>query len=154
MKVKNLVFALTIGICVLVFTARADAQLANIAMAELYISIMDACEGWLVKAGAIALELLAVTAVIGFAIGMKDLVLAGNATLDSIVAFFVRFSFQAGLMVWLLNAPQRLSLITMSIKKIGSEISGQDISFGGLITLFSNVTNPLIDFTKGLPLIF
>ncbi len=150
MKVKNLVFALTIGICVLVFTARADAQLANIAMAELYISIMDACEGWLVKAGAIALELLAVTAVIGFAIGMKDLVLAGNATLDSIVAFFVRFSFQAGLMVWLLNAPQRLSLITMSIKKIGSEISGQDISFGGLITLFSNVTNPLIDFTKGL----
>lgn len=100
MKVKNLVFALTIGICVLVFTARADAQLANIAMAELYISIMDACEGWLVKAGAIALELLAVTAVIGFAIGMKDLVLAGNATLDSIVAFFVRFSFQAGLMVW------------------------------------------------------
>lgn len=151
MKVTNVPLALCAGVCVLLFfPPGAEAQIANIAMAELYISIMDACEGWLARAGEIALQLLAVTAVIGFAIGVKDLLLAGNVTLDGVVALFVRFSFLIGLMAWLLNAPQRLALITLSIKKIGSEISGQDISFGGLITLFGKVTNPLIDFTKGL----
>ena len=116
---RNLTFALTLGLCLLVLAARADAQLANAAMAELYISIMDACEGWLVKAGEIAIQLLAVTAIIGFAIGMKDLVLAGHVTLDAIVALLVRLAFITGLMVWLLNAPQRLAMITLSIKKIG-----------------------------------
>jgi type IV secretory pathway TrbL component len=119
-------------------------------MAELYISIMDACEGWLEKAGEIALQLLAVTAIIGFAIGMKDLVLAGHVTLDAIVALFVRFAFITGLMVWLLNAPQRLAMITLSIKKIGATISGQDLAFGSLMTLFSDVVNPLVEFTTGL----
>ena len=128
----------------------ADAQIANIAMAELYISIQEASQGWLEKAGQIALQLLAVTAVIGFAIGIKDLVLAGNVTLDGIVALLVRYAMLVGLLVWLLNAPQRLALIPMSIKKIGATISGQDISFGGLIRLFSDVTNPLVEFTKGL----
>ena len=128
----------------------ADAQIANIAMAELYVTIQDACSGWLEKGGNIALQLLGVTALIGFAIGMKDLVLAGNLTLDAIVAHFVRYSMLVGLLVWLLRAPQRLALIPMSIKKIGSMISGQDISFSGLIRLFSDVTNPLVDFTRGL----
>jgi signal transduction histidine kinase/DNA-binding response OmpR family regulator len=39
------------------------------------------------------LQLLAVTAVIGFAIGVKDLALAGHVTLDGIVALLVRFAF-------------------------------------------------------------
>ena len=44
--VRNLTFALAITLCLLIFIARAEAaQLANAAMAELYISIMDACEG-------------------------------------------------------------------------------------------------------------
>jgi type IV secretory pathway TrbL component len=119
-------------------------------MADLYMTIMNACEGWLQKAGTIALQLLAVTAIIGFAIGMKDLALAGHVTLDGIVALLVRYAFIVGLLTWLLSAPQRLALITLSIKKIGSAISGQDISFGGLIDLFSEVTNPLVDFTNGL----
>jgi hypothetical protein len=55
-----------------------------------------------------------------------------------------------GLLTWLLSAPQRLALITLSIKKIGATISGQDISFGGLMDLFSEVTNPLVEFTNGL----
>ena len=134
----------------LAFTAPAHAQIANIAMAELYISVMDACEGWLQRSSDIALQLLAVTAVIGFAIGLKDLVLAGNLTLDGIVALLVRYALIIGLIVWLLNAPQRLATIPASIKKIGATISGQDISFGGLIRLFSDVTNPLVEFTKGL----
>ena len=128
----------------LLFVSRADAQIANIAMAELYVSVMDACEGWLVKASQIALQLLAITAVIGFAIGMKDLVLAGNLTMDGITALFVRYAFIVGILVWLLNAPQRLATIPASIKKIGSTISGQDISFGGLIDLFSDVVKPLV----------
>jgi type IV secretory pathway TrbL component len=119
-------------------------------MAELYVGIMNACEGWLQKAGEIALQLLAVTAVIGFAISVKDLAMAGHVTLDGIVALLVRFAFIVGLMAWLLAAPQRLALITISIKKIGATISGQDISFGGLIDLFSDVVNPLVEFTKGL----
>jgi type IV secretory pathway TrbL component len=147
---RNLTFALTLAFCLLVFAARADAQLANVAMAELYISIMNACEGWLIKAAEIALQLLAVTALIGFAIGMKDLVLAGQVTLDAIVALLVRFAFITGLMVWLLNAPQRLAMITLSIKKIGATISGQDLGFGSLMTLFSDVVNPLVEFTTGL----
>jgi type IV secretory pathway TrbL component len=134
----------------LVFASPACAQVSNVAMAELYNSIMDACEGWLVKAGEIALQLLAVTAVIGFAIGIKDLVVSGQTTMDGIVALLVRYAFIVGLLVWLLNAPQRLALIPMSIKKIGSTISGQDISFSGLIDLFSDVTNPLVEFTNGL----
>jgi type IV secretory pathway TrbL component len=147
---KNSTFILVLILCLLAFAARAEAQLANAAMAELYISIMDACEGWLEKAGEIALQLLAVTAIIGFAIGMKDLVLAGHVTLDGIVALFVRFAFITGLLVWLLNAPQRLAMITLSIKKIGSTISGQDLAFGSLMTLFSDVVNPLVEFTTGL----
>jgi hypothetical protein len=119
-------------------------------MAELYVGIMNACEGWLQKAGEIALQLLAVTAVIGFAISVKDLAMAGHVTLDGIVALLIRFAFIVGLMAWLLAAPQRLALITLSIKKIGATISGQDISFGGLITLFGDVVNPLVEFTKGL----
>jgi type IV secretory pathway TrbL component len=119
-------------------------------MGDLYITIMNSCEGWLQKAGEIALGILAVTAVIGFAIGAKDLALSGHLTLDGIVALFVRYAFIVGLLVWLLRAPQRLSLITLSIKKIGSTISGQDISFGGLIDLFSDVVSPLVDFTTGL----
>ena len=141
------------GVCVvylLCSASRADAQLANVAMAELYVTIMQACENWLQRAGEIALGLLAVTAVIGFAIGIKDLALSSHITLDGIVALFVRYAFIVGLLVWLLNAPQRLALITLSIKRIGSTISGQDISFGGLITLFSSVVNPLVEFTKGL----
>jgi hypothetical protein len=55
-------------------------------MADLYMTIMNACEGWLQNAGTIALQLLAVTAVIGFAIGIKDLALAGHVTMDGIVA--------------------------------------------------------------------
>ena len=43
-----------------------------------------------------------------------------------------------------------MALITLSIKRIGSAISGQDISFAGLITLFSAVVNPLVEFTTGL----
>jgi type IV secretory pathway TrbL component len=130
--------------------APAHAQIANIAMAELYVGIIDACEGWLTKAGEIALQLLAVTAVIGFAIGVKDLALSCHITLDGIVALFVRYAFIVGLLVWLLSTPQRLALIPLSIKKIGSEISGQDISFGSLISLFSAVVNPLVEFTSGL----
>jgi type IV secretory pathway TrbL component len=53
-------------------------------------------------------------------------------------------------MVWLLAAPQRLAMITLSIRKIGATISGQDISFGGLIRLFSEVIGPLVEFTTGL----
>jgi type IV secretory pathway TrbL component len=119
-------------------------------MGDLYISVMNACEGWLVKAGDIALKLLAVTAVIGFAIGMKDLVLSGNLTMDGIVALLVRYAFIVGLLVWLLNAPQKLAMIPASIKKIGTTISGQDISYGGLIDLFSEVVNPIVEFTNGL----
>jgi type IV secretory pathway TrbL component len=96
------------------------------------------------------LQLLAVTAVIGFAIGIKDLALAGHVTLDGIVALLVRYAFIVGLLTWLLSAPQRLALITASIKKIGSAISGQDIAFGSLMALFSEVTNPLVEFTSGL----
>jgi type IV secretory pathway TrbL component len=114
------------------------------------MTIMNACEGWLQKAGTIALQLLAVTAVIGFAIGVKDLALAGHITLDGIVALLVRYAFIVGLLTWLLTAPQRLALITLSIKKIGATISGQDISFSGLMDLFSEVTNPLVEFTNGL----
>jgi type IV secretory pathway TrbL component len=148
---RNLAFVFMFSFCLLILVARAEAaQLANVAMADLYVSIMDACEGWLVKAGEIALQLLAVTAIIGFAIGMKDLILAGNVTLDAIVALFVRFAFIVGLMVWLLNAPQRLAMITLSIKKIGATISGQDLAFGSLMTLFSDVVNPLVEFTAGL----
>jgi type IV secretory pathway TrbL component len=150
---KKIVLAAVVLLCLLFLpwvAAPAHAQLANVAMAELYVGIMNACEGWLQKAGEIALQLLAVTAVIGFAISVKDLVLAGHVTLDGIVALLVRFAFIVGLMAWLLAAPQRLALITASIKKIGSAISGQDISFGGLITLFGDVVNPLVEFTKGL----
>jgi hypothetical protein len=128
----------------------AHAQLGTTAMADLYVSIMNACEGWLQKAGEIALKLLAVTAVIGFAIGIKDLVLAGNLTMDGIVALLVRYAFIVGILTWLLSAPQRLALIPASIKKMGSAISGQDISFGGLMDLFGKVTNPLVEFTTGL----
>ena len=76
---RFVVMLLTVcGVCVvylLCSASRADAQLANVAMAELYVSVMQACETWLQKAGEIALGLLAVTAVIGFAIGVKDLAL-------------------------------------------------------------------------------
>jgi len=152
---RHLIFSLLTICCVcaiylLCSISRADAQIAHVAMAELYISIMFACENWLQKAGQIALGLLTVTAVIGFAISIKDLAISGNITLDGIVALLVRHAFIVGLIVWLLNAPQRLALITLSIKRIGSTISGQDISFGGLITLFSNVVFPLVEFTKGL----
>ena len=119
-------FAITFAacfLCVLCLASRADAQLANVAMAELYVGIMNACEGWLQKAGEIALQLLAVTAVIGFAIGVKDLALAGHVTLDGIVALFVRFAFIVGLMAWLLAAPQRLALITLSITWIFTKLS-------------------------------
>jgi hypothetical protein len=119
-------------------------------MAELYVSIMGACEGWLTKAGEIALHLLTLTAIIGFAIGVKDLALAGHVTLDGIVALFVRYAFIVGLLVWLLSTPQRLGLIPLSIKEIGRVISGQDIGFGSLMTLFGEVTNPLVEFTAGL----
>jgi len=138
------------ALCLLLSATPADAQIANIAMAELYVTIQEACSGWLEKGGSIALQLLGVTAIIGFAIGVKDLVLAGNLTLDAIVAHLVRYSMLVGLLAWLLRAPQRLALIPMSIKKIGATISGQDISFGGLIRLFADVTNPLVDFTRGL----
>jgi type IV secretory pathway TrbL component len=126
--------------------------MGNVALAELYATIQNATEGWLATAGVIALQLLAVTAVIGFAIGMKDLILAGSGsvTLDAIVALLVRYAFIVGLLVWLLNAPIRLTVITSSIKKIGSTISGQDMSFGSLIALFSQVVNPLVEFTNGL----
>jgi hypothetical protein len=141
---------LLVIVCVLLFAIPANAQISNIAMAELYVGILDACESWLTKAGEIALQLLAVTAVIGFAIGAKDLSLSGHITLDGIVALFVRYAFIVGLLVWLLSMPQRLALIPLSIKKIGSEISGQDISFGSLMGLFSSVVNPLVEFTAGL----
>ncbi|MDR1508702.1 MAG: type IV secretion system protein [Synergistaceae bacterium] len=131
-------------------TSPAHAQLGATAMGDLYVSIMNACKGWLQKAGEIALKLLAVTAVIGFAIGIKDLVLAGNLTMDGIVALLVRYAFIVGLLTWLLSAPQRLATIPASIKKMGSTISGQDISFGGLMDLFGEVTTPLVDFTTGL----
>jgi hypothetical protein len=70
--------------------------------------------------------------------------------MDGIVALLVRYAFIVGLLVWLLNTPQRLATIPASIKKIGSTISGQDISFGSLISLFSEVVNPLVGFTNGL----
>ena len=143
--------SVSIVLCCLFFLATpAHAQIGSVAMAELYMSIMDACEGWLAKAGEIALQLLAVTAIIGFAIGIKDLALSGHLTMDGIVALFVRYAFIVGLLVWLLSAPQKLALIPLSLKKIGSTISGQDISFGGLIDLFSKVVTPLVDFTTGL----
>ena len=148
--VRLLAVCCVCAVYILLSASRADAQLGNVAMAELYNTIMQACETWLQRAGEIALGLLAVTAVIGFAISVKDLALSGNITLDGIVALFVRHAFIVGLLVWLLNAPQRLALITLSIKRIGSAISGQDISFGGLITLFSSVVTPLVEFTTGL----
>jgi hypothetical protein len=149
-KIVSAGVALLCPLFLLWMASPAHAQLANVAMADLYMTIMNACEGWLQKAGTIALQLLAVTAVIGFAIGVKDLALAGHVTLDGIVALLVRYAFIVGLLTWLLSAPQRLALITLSIKKIGATISGQDISFGGLIDLFSDVVNPLVEFTKGL----
>jgi P-type conjugative transfer protein TrbL len=148
----KIVFTSVVLCCLLSYAVPAEAQIANIAMVELYVAIQTATEGWLAAAGEIALHLLAVTAVIGFAIGMKDLILAGNGgvTLDAIVALLVRYAFIVGLLVWLLSAPIRLTLITSSIKKIGAAISGQDMSFGGLMSLFSEVVNPLVGFTEGL----
>ncbi|MDL2264615.1 hypothetical protein LJC31_08190 [Synergistaceae bacterium OttesenSCG-928-I11] len=62
-------------------------------MTELFNTIEQSMDGWLDKAGTIALHILAMTAVIGFGIGIKDLVLAGNLSLDGTVALFVRFAF-------------------------------------------------------------
>ena len=137
------------AIYLLCFASRAEA-FASVAMSDLYHTILNACEGWLQRAGQIALGLLAVTAVIGFAIGIKDLALSGQITLDSIVALLVRYAFIVGLLVWLLNAPYRLAFITQSIKKIGATISGQDVGFGGILELFCDVVGPLVDFTTGL----
>ena len=147
---SKIALTLIVLCCLFFVVTPAHAQIGTVAMAELYVSIMNACEGWLAKAGEIALQLLAVTAVIGFAIGIKDLALSGHLTMDGIIALFVRYAFIVGLLVWLLSAPQKLALIPLSIKKIGSTISRQDISFGGLIDLFSKVTAPLVDFTTGL----
>jgi hypothetical protein len=145
---------LVIALCCLfifaLFVRRADAQIANVAVADLYIEVMNACDAWLKTAGEIAMGLLATTAVIGFAIGVKDLAVSGQVTMEGIVALFVRHAFIVGLIVWILQAPQRLALITMSIKKIGSTISGQDISFSGIRDLFSQVVTPLAEFTMGL----
>ncbi|MDR3353839.1 MAG: hypothetical protein LBO21_02225 [Synergistaceae bacterium] len=68
---RKIVFAGVVLLCPLFLLCTAPpahAQIANVAMADLYMTIMNACEGWLQKAGTIALQLLAVTAVIGFAI--------------------------------------------------------------------------------------
>ena len=140
-----------IAVMLLIYAASpADAQLANVAMADLYSDILQASQGWLQRAAEIALNLLAATAVIGFAISVKDLILSGNVTMESIVATLVRHIFIIGLVVWLLQAPQRLAFITLSIRRIGSSISGQDTSFAGLLMLYSDIVGPLVDFTLGL----
>ncbi|MDR2522999.1 MAG: type IV secretion system protein [Synergistaceae bacterium] len=153
---RRLAFSVYLGAILFFYfllASRADASLiVNAAMSELHGSIMDALGPWIQKAGEIALQLLAVTAVIGFSIGLKDLVLAGNLTMDSITALLVRYAFIAGLLSWLLSQPLRLNLIARSIKTIGLRISGEDISFGSLMTLFDQVTAPLVDFTNGLGL--
>ena len=143
---------LLLAATILFFSARhADAaQVATVAMTELFNTIEQSMDGWLDKAGTIALHILAMTAIIGFGIGIKDLVLAGNLSLDGTVALFVRFAFIVGLLVWLLNAPLRLAMITKSIKMIGSRISGQSIDFSSLMDLFQKVVNPLVEFTAGL----
>ena len=152
MKTRIITGLVLSGLTVLFFSATsADAaQVATVAMTELFITIEQSMDGWLDKAGAIALHILAMTAIIGFGIGIKDLVLAGNLSLDGIVALFVRFAFVVGLLVWLLNAPLRLAFITKSIKMIGSRISGQSIDFSSLMDLFQKVVNPLVEFTAGL----
>ena len=73
-----------------------------------------------------------------------------HAQIGGVAMAELYMSMIVGLLVWLLRAPQKLALIPLSIKKIGSTISNQDISFGGLIDLFSKVVTPLVDFTTGL----
>ena len=98
-----------IGVIFLFCPVAADANvIANAAMSDLYVSMMGVLEPWIQAAGVIALRLLAVTTVIGFAIGLKDLVLAGNLTMDGIVALVARYAFIAGLLSWLLSQPLRL----------------------------------------------
>ncbi|GHV53214.1 hypothetical protein FACS1894216_10780 [Synergistales bacterium] len=150
---RKATFILTAAIalcCCSVAPAYAFGDIANVAMAELFGQISDACEGWLEKAAEIAVSLLAITAIIGFAIGAKDLALSGGVTLDGIVALFVRYAFIVGVLVWLLNAPMRLGLIVSSLRKIGGAISGQDVTFSGLFSLFDDVVMPLVSYANGL----
>ncbi|GHV56322.1 hypothetical protein FACS1894216_20110 [Synergistales bacterium] len=76
--------------------------------------------------------------------------LSGGVTLDGIVALFVRYAFIVGILVWLLNAPMRLGLIVSSLRKIGGAISGQDVTFSGLFSLFDDVVMPLVSYANGL----
>ncbi|GHV55503.1 hypothetical protein FACS1894216_18020 [Synergistales bacterium] len=150
---RKTAFILTAAIvlcCCSVAPAYAFGDIANVAMAELFGQISDACSGWLEKAAEIAVNLLAITAIIGFAIGAKDLALSGGVTLDGIVALFVRYAFIVGILVWLLNAPMRLGLIVSSLRKIGGAISGQDVTFSGLFSLFDDVVMPLVSYANGL----
>jgi type IV secretory pathway TrbL component len=146
----GLTLVLTLVLCCCSAPAYAFGDIANLAMAELFGQISDACSGWLEKTAEIAVGLLAITAVIGFAIGAKDLALSGGVTLDGIVALFVRYAFIVGILVWLLNAPMRLGLIVSSLRKIGGAISGQDVTFSGLFSLFDDVVMPLVSYANGL----
>jgi hypothetical protein len=44
----------------------------------------------------------------------------------------------------------RLGLIVSSLRKIGGTISGQDVTFSGLFSLFDDVVMPLVSYANGL----
>ncbi len=141
---------LAVPVVIFFSASPAWAQIGNVAMAELYGLVMDASKDWLTNSANIAMHILGTVAAIGFVIGIKDLVMAGNLTIEGIVALFVRFAFLVGIIVWLLSTPQRLLLIPATMKKIGVLIGGQSAGFGSLITLFSEVVRPLVDFANSL----
>jgi type IV secretory pathway TrbL component len=142
---------LLLGISLIGTPAYAE-PIGSVALMELYLAITENYDAWVMKAADIAFNLLGITAVIGFAIGLKDLaVSAGQITLDGIVALFVRYAFIVGLLVWLLKLnPLGLTLIHKSIRAIGASISGTSIQFGEIMALFNKIVVPLVDFTAGL----
>jgi type IV secretory pathway TrbL component len=131
--------------------AAAPGGVAVSSMNSIFRDVSDLSRNqWLKKAQELCLQILAVTAIIGFAIGVKDLAVSGQITLDSIVALFVRYAFIIGLVVYLLENPLHLSAIPGHIKALGSSMSGEDISFGNLQEVFAQISGPLLTYLESL----
>ena len=134
------------------FNAPAHAAVGDEAMNSLFKQVTELAENsWLTKAQKICVGLLGFTVVIGFAIGLKDLALSGQISLESILALLVRYVFIIGLLLWLLGqgGPDTgaglFKKIPDSIAMIGSVISGHKASFDGILTIYGNVMQPLLE---------
>jgi hypothetical protein len=117
-------------------------------MSELNLATIQT---WLGRAAQVALAMTSSLAVIGFVLSIKDLIIAGSITIESVLGLAIRYILLIGVAMWILQTnPYLIYDIPKSFARLGTIITGQSADISSLMDVQNSLLEPIIAVQAGL----